>query len=99
MISAIFTALYTFIIRQRDLILDNLRTRCEVAIQQDPSMPIAADDDIVCLASVYMFLCFRARSCWSRSKMAKRYTLQRKHNLRKQLSVLKLLLETDKTPY
>ena len=98
--SSVFSALLTYIVRQRDMILDNLRTRCESGIRQDSSMPVAADDDVTYRLfgfSLHVCIRFRARSCWSRSRKAKHYTLTRKQNFRKQMSLLQLLLEKDKT--
>ena len=99
--SAVFSALFTFIVRQRDLILDNLSSRCESAIRQEPATPVTPDDDVSLYRlfgfSLHVSIQFRNHSCWSRSRVAKRYTLEKKQKLRKQLSVLKLLVESDKT--
>ena len=100
-VSAIFSALWTCIVHQRDLIIDNLKTRCASAIREDPSVPVTPDDDVTLYRlfgfSLHVSMRFRARSCWSRSKLAKHYTLKKKQDFRKQLSLLKLLVETDKT--
>ena len=81
-VSAIFSALLTCIVHQRDLILENLKTRCELGICQDPAMPTTPDDDVTLYRlfgfSLHVSINFRTRSCWSRSRMAKRYTLKRK---------------------
>ena len=96
--STVFSALLTYIVRQRDMILDNLRTRYESGIRQDSSIPV---DDVTLYRlfgfSLHVCIRFRARSCWSRSRKAKHYTLTRKQNFRKQMSLLQLLLEKDKT--
>ena len=99
--SAVFSSLFTFIVRQRDLILDNLSSRCESAICHKPAAPITPDDDVSLYHlfgfSLHVSIQFRSRSCWSRSRVAKRYTLEKKQKLRKQLSVLRVLVELDKT--
>ena len=100
-VSAIFAALFTCIVQQRNMILDKLRTRCESGINQDPSMPVTPDDNATLyrLFGFSLHVCIRlsTRSCWSCSRMAKHYTLKKKLKFRKQLSLLKLLVETDKT--
>ena len=99
--SAIFATLYTAVVKQRDFILENMRTQCASAIQQAEYMPIEPDDDVSLYRlfgfSLHASFKFRTRSCWSRSKLSKRYTILKKRNLRKQLSILKLLIEDDKT--
>ena len=99
--SAVFSSLFTFLVRQRNLILDNLSSKCESAICHEPATPVTPDDDVSLYRlfgfSLHVSILFRSRSCWSRSRVAKRYTLEKKQKLRKQLSVLKLLVESDKT--
>ena len=99
--SSLFSSLFTFIVRERDLILDNLSSRCESAICREPATPVTPDDDVSLYRlfgfSLHVSIKFRNRSCWSRSRVAKRYTLEKKRKHMKQLSVLKLLIESDKT--
>lgn len=99
--SVVFSALFTYIVRQRDLILDNLSSRCESAIRKEPAAPVTPDDDVSLYRlfgfSLHVSIQFRSRSCWNRSRVAKRYTLEKKQKFRKQLSMLKVLVESDKT--
>ena len=99
--SVIFSALFTYIVRQRDLILDNLSSRCESAIRKEPAAPVTPDDDVSLYRlfgfSLHISIQYRSRSCWNRSRVAKRYTLEKKLKLRKQLSMLKVLVESDKS--
>ena len=80
--SAVFSSLFTFIVRQRDLILDSLSSMCESAICQEPAAPVTPDDDVSLYRlfgfSLHVSIQFRNRSCWSRSRVAKRYTLEKK---------------------
>lgn len=99
--SAVFATLYTVIVKQRDFILESMQTQCASAIQQAESMSVVPDDDVSLYRlfgfSLHASCKFRSRSCWSRSRVSKRYTILKKRNLRKQLSVLKLLIEEDKS--
>ena len=83
------------------VLLDNLRSQCEMALCQEESISVSADDDVTLYRlfgfSLHASMHFRSRSCWGRSRMAKRYSLEKRMNFRKQVSVLKLLTEKDKS--
>ena len=95
--SSVLSALLAIIIKQVD-ILNNLFTKCESALKQT-NASVTPDDDITLyrLFGFSLHASIHSGTQICTSKFTKRYTVLNRRNIRKQLSVLKQLLEEDKT--
>lgn len=100
-VSAIFSALYSFLVKQIQLILERLQSRCETLLSGN-STPLP-DDDVALYRyfgfSLHASIIARRPRSWSHHLKKKRHRIcpERRRKMNAQLLVLEHLLETDKT--
>ena len=94
-ISAVLAALYNCLVHQINMILENLKSQWEFAVYKPPD--VVTPDDDVALYRLFGFSLHASISYHTQACSVKRYTAVKKHELRKELKLLNLLLESDKT--